>query len=169
MVARSEGFDRLDFGRERVVEEDFVDDEGQIVASAEGFERRALRLGGGVTGGVVGVDQQNGARAGCDATLELGEIDPPAEVVEERVRLQADIVEGGEEIEQRIAGLGDEDFVSGIAQQAKKKGVRFAGAGGEDQILRWNVSLMASIVLRNGGAGGWDAARVGVVEGGRGD
>ena len=63
--------------------------------------------------GLLGVDDDEGAGAGGDGAFELGEVDGPAVVEEERVGAEAHVVEVGEEVEERVAGLGDEDLVAG--------------------------------------------------------
>ena len=48
-------------GCEGVVEEDFVDDESEVVAEADVLECDALGGGGEVSGGVVGMHEEDGA------------------------------------------------------------------------------------------------------------
>ena len=67
--------------------------------------------------------------------LQRMKIHLPAVVVDQRIGHEADIVQLGKEIEQRIAGLRDQQFISRIAEQAKNVGVAFAGAGREDQLF----------------------------------
>lgn len=62
-------------------------------------------------------------------------INLPAVIVEERVADELNVEEIGEEFEERIAGGGDENFVAGIAEEAKDEGVGLAGAGGEENIF----------------------------------
>ncbi len=151
---------------QRIVEEDFVDDEGERVADAEFFEGAALGGRGGVAGGVVGMHEEDGPGAGGDAALELGEVDPPAEVVEERVGLEGDIVKGGEEVEERVARLGDEDLVTGVAEQAEEERVALACAGGEDKVGWIDLGIVRGVIGGDSGASGGNAAGVGVVAGG---
>ena len=160
------GSEALDFAGEAVVEEDLVDDEREVVAGADSLELVALGTRGGVAGGVVGMDEDEGAGAGADAALELGEIDPPAEVLEQRVGIEADVVEIGEEVEEWIAGLRDQHGVSGIAEQAKEEAVRFAGAGGQDQVFGIDWGVVAGVVGGDGLAGAGQALRVRVVSDG---
>src|SRR3954470_3268055 len=71
-------------------------------------------------------------------------VDLPAMVVYQRIRDETHVLQLGEKIEQRIAWFGNEDFVTGIAEQTKNKRIAFAGAGGEDERFRidgWSVIL----------------------------
>ena len=56
-------------------------------------------------------------------------------VVDERIADEFYVVEIGEEIEEWIGGTGDQNLVAGIAKQAKKVRVCFAGAGSEEKIV----------------------------------
>ena len=115
-------------------------------------------------GRIVGVDEEDGPGAGVDPAFQLGKIDPPAEVIEERIGLEADVVQGGKKVEQRIAWLCNEDFVTRIAKKAKEKRVRFAGAGGEDESIAGNVGLVIRVVPRDRGPCGWDSSWVGMIK-----
>ena len=48
-------------------------------------------------------------------------------IVVERVFAEDDVVEAGDEVEERIAGAGGEDLVAGIAEQAEEEAIRLAG------------------------------------------
>lgn len=109
-----EGFARR--GVEWEIEEDFVDDESEIVFFAkcvEASEFFGLDVG---AGRVVGMDEKNGPGAGCDSDFERLEIDEPAVGVGERVGLQLDVLEAGEKFEERVAGFGKKKFITGIAE-----------------------------------------------------
>jgi hypothetical protein len=123
---------------------------------------------GEVAGWIVGMHDDDGARAGCDCAADAFGIDLPAVFVDQRHGLEADVVEGGEEVEERVAGLQDEDFVRWVAEQAEEKAVGLAGAGGEDDLLGIERDAVGSIVSRDGLASGEEAVglRV-VVEGAR--
>ena len=126
-----EGFVRL--GVEGEVEEDFVGDEGEMVFQAESVkavEFFGLHVG---TGGVVGMNEKDGAGARGDGAFEGLKIDEPALGVLERVWDELDVLKAGEKFEQRVAGFGEKEFVTGICKQAENVGVGFAGAGGEEE------------------------------------
>ena len=76
-----------------------------------------------------------------------------------------DIGEIGEKFEERIAGLGDENFVSGIAEQAEDVGVGFAGAGGQKQAIGVEIenAVGVAIVAADGLASAEETARLRVV------
>ncbi len=71
-------------------------------------------------------------------------------VVEKRVRRELHIVQGGKKIEERIAGLRYEDFIAGIAEQAKEITVSFAGTGGEDDLRGIDCCSAVAIVGADG-------------------
>lgn len=134
-----------------------------MVASAEGVERGAVFGTGVVAGGIVGMDEQDGARARGDGGFERGDMDGPAVVVVERVGAEAHVFERGEEVEEWIAGLGGEELVAGIAEEAEEEAVGLAGAGGEQYVAVVHGGTVRSVVAGDGGAGRGQAARVGRV------
>src|SRR5215472_5874296 len=99
---------------QRVVEEDLVNDEGQIVFGAESFELGSFIRFDEVAGWVIGMNQCDGARARRNALADGFDIEVPAVVVKERVGREFHVIERGEEIEERIAGLRDEYLVAGV-------------------------------------------------------
>ena len=101
---------------ERVIEKNLIDDEGESMPRADFPEPLPFRPGCRVAGGVIRMNQYDGAGPGADSPLKLCEVDPPAEVLENGVRLQRDVIEIGEKIKERVARLGHEDFVTGVAQ-----------------------------------------------------
>ena len=68
---------------ESVVQEDFIHNEGEIVAAAECGEGEGFDVGGEVAGGVVGMDEDDGAGARGDGPGEAVEVELPAVVVDE--------------------------------------------------------------------------------------
>ncbi len=82
----------------------------------------------------------------------------------ERVGNELNILEAGEKFEERVAGLGEEEFVAGIAEQAEHVGVGFAGAGGEEEGFGIDGGVMVvEIVAGNFLAGGECAFGLGIV------
>ena len=90
------------FGRrslEREVEEDFINDKGEVVVEAEFVESAeflALNVG---TRGIVGMDEEDRAGARGDGMLQVVKIDEPPMGVFERVGDQLDVLEVGEKFE----------------------------------------------------------------------
>jgi hypothetical protein len=168
------GFDRrFDGGLDRVVEEDFVDDEGDSLLRAEGFEGGAFVGGGEVAGRVVGVHEDDGAGAAGDGGAEGFEVDGPAgvgagiRVKVEGVFAEDDVVELGDEVEEGVAGAGDEDLVAGVAEEAEEEAVGLAGAGGEADAVGGDVGGVIAIVGGDRFSRGDHAERVGgVAQGG---
>jgi hypothetical protein len=139
-AAEGEGEDFV-VGRERFVcgrvkgeiEENFIDDEDEIMFFADGVEAGeffGLDIG---PGGVVWMDKENGAGARRDGGFEGLKIDEPAVGVGERVGLQKGVLEAAEKFKEWIAGFRKQEFVAGIRQEAEGVGVGFAGAGGEEE------------------------------------
>ncbi len=104
-----------------VIQKYFVDDERQIMLAAQAGEFPPLPRLGEVAGWVVGMNQDDGARLGRDGAAESLRVDLPAVVVDQRRGLEADVVEGGEEVEQRIARLRNQDFVPGSQSRRNRK------------------------------------------------
>lgn len=127
----SEGLARS--GVEREIEEDFIDDESTIVFFAKGVEASEFFGLDVRTGGIVGMDEENGASTGGNSVFEGLEIDEPAVSVGEGVGLQMDILKAGEKFEEGIAGLGEEEFIARIREEAEGVRVGFAGTGGEEE------------------------------------
>lgn len=130
----------------RVVEEDLVDDQGESVPGADLLQPEAFGVTGGVPGWVVGVDEEDGAGTGPDASLELVEVDPPAVVVEERVGAEADVFEVGQVVEEWVARLGDENLIARVAEQTEEVTVAFAGAGGQSDGVRGDGGSMITVI-----------------------
>src|SRR5215469_13583413 len=140
-----EGFARL--GVESEVEEDFVDDEGQMVFQAESIEAAelfGLDIG---AGGIVGMNEKDSTGTRGDGAFEGSKIDEPAMRVFEGVRNELDVLEAGEKFEQRIAGLGEEEFVPGIAEEAEDVRVGFAGAGSKKEAVGIDDGLVVVEVV----------------------
>ncbi len=82
----------------------------------------------------------------------------------------ADGVQSGEEIEQRVGRAGDQDFVARVGQQFEDERVGFAGAGGEENAAGVDASGVifgdCGASGREAGGGGLIAERAGVGEGG---
>ena len=72
---------------------------------------------------------------GAYAFFEIRKIDLPTVVVEELVGRQTDIVELRQEVDERIARLGNQHLISRIAQQPEEEAVGLAGAGGQEKML----------------------------------
>ena len=148
-----EGFARS--GVEREIEENFVDDESEVVFFAKGVEAVeffGLDVG---TRGIVGMDEENGASTGGNSVFEGLEIDEPAMSVGEGIGHEADILETGEKFEEGVAGLGKEKFIAGIREEAEGVRVGFAGAGGEKDGIGVDGGLVIiEIVAGHFAAGG---------------
>src|ERR1700678_3435541 len=91
-----------------------------------------------------------GVRRNC-LTEALG-IDLPAVVVEQRGWILLHVIKLGEEVEERITGLGDENFRARIAEEAEEEAIGFAGAGGENHLRRADEGSLIGVVLANGTA-----------------
>src|SRR5579862_9832020 len=93
------------------------------------------------------MDDDYGARAISDGLLQRRKIDLPSVIVEQRVRNKLDVFEFGEKFEKRIARIGDENFLAGIAEQAEDERVTFAGARGEDEAFGIRGACMLVVVV----------------------
>src|SRR5438045_2058190 len=129
----------------RIVEKNFVRDERNFARGTE-----LIQPGGFFSfyigaGGIVGMDDQDGPRRWMDFFLQCFEINVPPMVVKKRVVHQANIVEVGQKLEQRIAGRRNQNFVIRIAEQAEEKRISLAGAGGEKDFLGIKMKFVLRI------------------------
>ena len=112
------------------VEEYFIGNDGDLAIGtgrAQAFDFGGLAE---MARWIIRMHDYNSAGARCNGLVYSVHVDLPAVIVEEGIARERDILDVREEIEERIAGLGNEYFVSGIAQCAKDEGVGFTGAGG---------------------------------------
>ncbi len=86
-------------GGDRVVEEDFVDDEGEVEVAADAREFACFPGLGEMAGRIVGVYEHDGAGLRGDGFAESGGVDLPSMVVQERNGPDEHIVKVGEEVE----------------------------------------------------------------------
>src|SRR5580658_5917929 len=101
---------------------------------------------GEMTRGIVWMHDDNAASARRDALLQSVEINLPAVIVVEWVAHKLHVLNIGEKCEERVAGLGDQDFIAGVAERAEDVGVGLAGAGGEDDAVDRHFPAARSVV-----------------------
>src|SRR5579872_2435519 len=112
---------------EPVVKKHLVHDQRQVVLAAEHLDRKPVCLAREMTRRIVGVDDDHSLAAGGEPAAECLQVEMPAVIVEKRIRNKPHIIELGQEIEERIAGLADQHLVAGIAEQAEEEAVSLAG------------------------------------------
>src|SRR2546426_1714615 len=100
-------------------------------------------------GGIIGMNNNRSARAGCDRLLQSMKVDLPVVVIDQRVAHQFYILNVGQKLEQRIAGGWDQQLVTGIAEHPKNKGICLAGAGGEQYVLDGNLVAAGGVICGN--------------------
>src|SRR5436309_2665497 len=110
-------------------------------------ELRDLFRPGEMAGRIVGMDHDNASRARRDGLLQRMHVDMPAVIVKKRIADELYVIHVRQEIKQRIAGRGNQEFVAGIAQQAKNERVRLAGAGSEEQIIDEDLLAAFSVIV----------------------
>ena len=120
---------------QREIQKHFVGDDGQLARHANFIQFFQLVRFGEMPGGIIGMHNDHSAGARGDGLLQSVKINLPAVIVVERITHQLYILNIGEEREERIAGLGDQDFIAWIAERAEDEGIGLAGAGGEDDAL----------------------------------
>src|SRR5712692_9747073 len=113
--------------------------------------------------GIIGVDNNHAARAGCDRLLQGVKINLPAVVIDQGIAHEPYVLNIGEKAEKRIARLGDQDFVTRIAERPKNKGIGLAGAGSENDLLNRNLISPGGVVCGNGPASCFEALWLGLV------
>ena len=132
--------------REPVVKKHLVHDQRQVVLAAERLDRNPVRMAREVTCGIVRVDDDHSLAAGGEAAAECLQVQMPAVIVDKRIGDQPHIIELGQEIEERVAGLADQHLVAGIAEQAEEETVGLAGAGGEKNVFRIDCGSMVTVI-----------------------
>ena len=85
-------------------------------------------------------------------------------IMKQRIRHQSHVVQSGQEIEQRVAGLGDQNFLARIAEQAKEIAVRFARACREEDLVRCHISASLGIVPNHRLTRAQNASRIRIVD-----
>jgi len=73
----------------------------------------------------------------------------PTVVVDQRVGKHLDVIQGAEKIEEGVARLGRQDFVPGVRKKPEDERVSFAGAGGEEDLVRVKPGAALGVVLRH--------------------
>ena len=113
--------------------------------------------------GVIRVDDQHGAAARFPSRRERVEIHLPAPVVNQRVRENLNIIQSTQKIEERIARLWRQNAVTGVREEPEHERVRFAGAGGQKDLVRIKLDPPLGVILRDRFPGREQAARVRLV------
>ena len=88
------------------------------------FEKRSGRI--------IGCHGHDGPRPVREVRSDGVRVDVPFAVVAEVVRNRTNVVAGSQDVEQRIPGTGDENFIPLVAEKAKQEGIGFACRGGQD-------------------------------------
>ena len=110
--------------RPRVVQKDFVGNDGHFAPGADRREFRGLaRLYEGA-GGIIGMHDEHARGARRERGAQACEIDLPAVIVEQRIGHQANVGEVGEKFEQRIARRRHQDFVARLRRAGGKRRCR---------------------------------------------
>ena len=91
--------------------------------------------------GLLGCTTTTARVLGVNRLSQRVKIDLPAVIVEQWVGYEVHVLEVGEKLKQRIARFGHQNFIAGIAQQAKDVGIAFAGAGREHYRFRIDFKL----------------------------
>src|SRR5258708_24237943 len=94
-------------------------------------------------------------RARRDIMLQRMKIDLPSVIVKERIAHQADVLNLRQKIEQRITWRRYQEFIARVAERSKDVGIRFAGAGREENVLRRNVLFAIGIIPSDRAASGF--------------
>src|SRR5580700_9294458 len=95
--------------------------------------------------------------------VERREVDVPSVVVNQGIGNQLHVLQVGEKFKQRITGVGNENFVVGIAEQAEDIRVALAGAGGEDHGFGIDVLVLRTVIICDSFAGATQAFGLRVV------
>jgi len=91
------------------------------------------------------------------------DIDLPSVIVKQRIAHQLNILDVRQKIEKRIARRRNQKFIARIAKRSKDVGIRFACAGGEENIFDRDFVFAFSVVTSNRPASGFQPPRIGFV------
>ena len=124
------------------------------------------RLGVHRTRGVVGVDDHDALGARGDLRFHVLQVGLPAGFLVAEVVHGLAAGQGHRGCPQRVVGSGDEDLVAGIQQRHEGHRDEFADAVAQVDVIDVDILDPARlVVLRDGGAGGENAAGVAVALG----
>src|ERR1700677_99897 len=146
-----------------VVQKYLVHDQGQVMLAANFFDGCPFRRVGEVSGWIVRVNYGDGSGARGDAPAQCIQIEVPAEIVEERIRNEAYVVQLGKKIKQWITRLPDQHLIARIAEQAEEKTVGFACTGGEKDLVGIHGGCVVTVVAADSLAGRAQASGIRLV------
>ena len=122
----------MGIGRESVVGKNFVGDQREITLPAQADQPLELGEFHEGSGGIVGIDQHHRARTPGDGGRQALQVDGPAAMIDQRVRVHLNRFHAGQIVEQGVRRPRRQHVIAGIRQKLKKIGVGFAGAGGQE-------------------------------------
>src|ERR1700744_5029819 len=96
------------------------------------------------------MDEGNGTRLRADPSSQGFDIQVPAVVVKQRIGDEAYVLEPGQKIEERIAGLRNQHLIAGVRKQAEEVAVGFAGAGGEQDAPGIDRDAVLPVIASDG-------------------
>ena len=101
-----------------------------------------------VPGRIIRIHQHEGARPRGNRLFQSVKIEIPAVVVEQAVVPHGHGFERGQIFEQWIRRPGHQNFVAGVAQQLEDPGIRFAGAGRQDDTIHRRLVSFRDLLPR---------------------
>ncbi|MGC4122380.1 MAG: hypothetical protein QM765_48925 [Myxococcales bacterium] len=146
------------------VGEDLVAQQGEAAFRAQAGQERELFALQVRAGGVVRAHGDQRARPRPHRLPERFAVQVPLAVVAERIASGDGGLQRGEVAEERIAGLGDQHLVTGVAQELEEVGVRLAGRRGDHDAVERGLQAAGGVVARNSRSRELVPERVGTVE-----
>ncbi len=100
--------------------------------------------------GIVRVHQHDCSGPRSNASFELRKIDPPAVIVEERIRTKSHVFQLRQKVEERIAGLRHQDLIASVAKQAEEIAISFTGARRQNHSIGIHLDSVVGVVTGHG-------------------
>src|SRR3984893_6061170 len=99
--------------------------------------------------GIIRMNDNHPTRALRNRLLERMKINLPSVVIDQRIARKLNVLNVGEEAKERIAGLGDQDLITGIAERAENERVCLPRPGGDNYVLDGNLVSASGVVCGN--------------------
>lgn len=126
---------------------DLIDHQQQLMLGGDGDDALEQLARVGRAGGVVGVDQHDGAGAAGHQRLDLRRIGQEAVGRIALVVHRAAVVEDGRGRPQRIVGRGHQHFVARVEQRAQRQVDQLGHAVADEHPVRMRVGRVAACVV----------------------
>ena len=144
------GIARRRFRAQKKIKKYFVRNQCQLARGTDGVQLLRFCTLRKMPGRIIGMHDDDPARPRRDRLLQCVKINLPAMVINQRVPHQLHVLDVRQKIKERITRRRSENFVAGIAQQAKHIRISFTSAGGENNVVHADGSAPFRVVFAHG-------------------